>query len=73
MNMNAVLQMLSAGGNPQVLLQNLMKQNPQFVAMLNQQKQSGLSMEQFVRNYAQQNNIDLEPMLNTLRQRGMKF
>lgn len=73
MNVNAVLQMLSAGGNPQVLLQNLMKQNPQFVAMLNQQKQSGLSMEQFVRNLAQQNNIDLEPMLNTLRQRGMKF
>ena len=64
-----ILQLLSSG-NPQQAVQNLMKQNPQFNAVLNQAKQSG-SIEQYVRQYAQQNNIDLEPILNTLRQRGI--
>lgn len=69
--MNILMQMMS-GGNPQVMLQNAMQRNPQLQAILNQQKQSGMSMEQYVRQIAKQQNVDIEPMLNMLRQRGIK-
>ena len=69
--MNILMQMMS-GGNPQQMLQNSMKQNPQFQAILNQQTQSGLSMEQYVRQIAQQQGVDINPMVNFLRQRGIK-
>ena len=69
--MNILMQMMS-GGNPQSMLQNAMKQNPQLQAILNQQKQSGMSMEQYVRQIAQQQGVDINPMVQFLRQRGMK-
>lgn len=69
--MNILMQMMS-GGNPQVMLQNAMKQNPQLQAILNQQKQSGMSMEQYVRQIAQQQGVDINPMVQFLRQRGMR-
>lgn len=69
--MQILMQMMS-GGNPQAMLQNAMKQNPQLQAILNQQKQSGMSMEQYVRQVAKQQGVDIEPMLNMLRQRGIK-
>ncbi|MBO7712016.1 MAG: hypothetical protein J6S85_00895 [Methanobrevibacter sp.] len=69
--MQILMQMMS-GGNPQAMLQNAMQRNPQLQAILNQQKQSGMSMEQYVRQVAKQQNVDIEPMLNMLRQRGIK-
>ena len=69
--MQILMQMMS-GGNPQVMLQNAMKQNPQLQAILNQQKQSGMSMEQYVRQLAQQNGVDINPMIQFLNQRGIK-
>jgi len=70
--MQILMQMMSGGGNPQMILQNAIKQNPQFNALLNQQKQSGMSMEQFVRQLAQQNGVDINPMVQFLNQRGIK-
>ena len=70
--MQMLTQMMSGGKNPQQILQGLMQKNPQFNAVLNQQRQSGMSMEQYVRNYAQQHNIDIQPMLNALSQKGFK-
>ena len=73
MNQNAMqflMQMLSSGGNPQQVMQNMMQNNPQMNAVLNQVKQSGMSMEQYARQYAKQNNINIDQMLNTLRKRG---
>lgn len=69
--MQILMQMMSSG-NPQAMLQNAMKQNPQLQAVLNQQKQSGMSMEQYVRQLAQQNGVDINPMVQFLRQRGIK-
>ena len=69
--MQILMQMMS-GGNPQAMLQNAVKQNPQLQAVLNQQKQSGMSMEQYVRQLAQQNGVDINPMVQFLRQRGIK-
>lgn len=67
-----LMQMMSSG-NPQQFMQNMLQQNPQMNAMFNQQKQSGLSMEQYVRQLAKQNNIDINPMIDMMRKRGYKF
>lgn len=64
--------LLSSRQNPNAMLQTLMSKNPQFSAILNQQKQSGMSMEQFTRQYAKQHNIDLQPMLDAMRKNGFK-
>ena len=72
MNPMQILMQMMSGGNPQAMLQNAMQRNPQLQAILNQQKQSGMSMEQYVRQLAKQQNVDIEPMLNMLRQRGIK-
>lgn len=71
--MNMLMQLMTSGGNPQQMMQNMMRQNPQANAIFNQQKQSGMSMEQFARQYAKQNNIDINQMVNFLKQRGMKI
>ena len=71
--MQILMQLMNSGRNPRQMIQNMMQQNPQFNAMLNQQRQSGMSMEQFVRQYAKQQNIDINPMLNMLRNNGAKF
>ena len=70
--MQILSQMLSSGGNPQQMVQSLIQKNPQFNALLNQQKQSGMTMEQFVRQYAQQKGIDINPMLDMVKKRGMR-
>lgn len=68
-----ILMQMMASGNPQQMMQNMARQNPQINAILNQQKQSGMSMEQFTRQYAKQNNIDIDSMINAMKRRGMKF
>lgn len=72
MNPMQILMQMMSGGNPQMMLQNMVQKNPQFQAILNQQKQSGMSMEQYVRQLYKQNNVDINPMLNMLKQKGMK-
>lgn len=62
--MQMLMQMLASGGNPQQIVQNLILQNPQVKAIFNQQKQSGMSMEQFARQYAKQKNIDIQSIIN---------
>ena len=73
MNPQQVIQMLFQGGNPQQMMQSMMQQNPQMRAIFNQQKQSGMTMEQYARQYAKQNGINIDQMLQTLRQKGVKF
>ena len=70
--MQMLMQMLSMGSNPQQMMQNMIARNPQANAILNQMRNSGMTPEQYVRQYAKQNNIDIEPMLNKFRQRGFK-
>lgn len=70
--MNTLMQMMSGGGSPQQMLQNMMRKNPQYNAVINQVQQSGMSWKDFTMNYAKQHNIDINPMLNAMRQRGWK-
>lgn len=65
--LNNILQMLNY--NPNQLIQ----QNPQAQILFNQMRQSGMSPRDFTIQYARQNNIDLQPILNALSQRGIKF
>ena len=62
-----VMQMLNC--NPNQLIQ----QNPQAQILFNQMRQSGMSMRDFTIQYARQNNIDLQPVLNALMQKGIRF
>ena len=71
--MQFLMQMLSGGNNPQQIVQNMVQNNPQMNAILSQAKQSGMSMEQYVRQYAKQRNIDIQPMLNMLNKKGIKY
>lgn len=69
--MNILSQIMSSG-NPQQMVQNMVRQNPQINALLNQQKNSGMSMEQFVRQYAKQNNIDINPYIQMMQNGKIK-
>lgn len=60
--LNQFMQMLQMGNNPKQFMTNMLNQNPQAMAMFKQAYKSG-NMEQFVRNYAKQNNIDIQPLI----------
>ena len=66
---NFVLQTLGAGVNPQQLI----AQNPQAQILMNQMQQSGMSIRDFTLQYAKQNNINLQPIIQQLNQRGIKL
>lgn len=70
---NMIIQMMTNGQNPNQVVQQLVQQNPQAQVILNQMQQSGMSMKDFTLQYAKQNNINLQPILNTLSQRGIKL
>ena len=64
---NNIMQMLNYNPN------DLIKQNPQAQILFNQMQQSGMSIKDFTMQYARQNNINLEQIINVLSQRGIKF
>lgn len=70
--MAMLMQMISGNMNPQQILQNMMNQNPQARAMMNQIQQSGMSPQEYLNQYAKQNNIDLDnnPLVQTLKKQG---
>lgn len=69
---NVLLQMLASGGSPQQIAENVMRQNPQLNAILNQARNSGMSMKEFTMQYARQNGINLQPMLDLMARRGYR-
>lgn len=68
-----LIQMLQSGQNPQALVNQMMNNNPNFRMMMNQVQSSGMSTKDYVLNYAKQNNIDINPMINMLKQRGIRL
>lgn len=71
--LNNLLQSLSVVQNPNQILQNYARQNPQINIILNQMQSSGMSPKQYVMQYAKQNNVDIRPLINMLSQRGIKL
>lgn len=70
---NTILQVMSSGQSPQQLITQMVQQNPQAQTLFNQMQQSGMSMKDFTIQYAKQNNINLQPILNMLSQKGIKM
>ena len=62
-----------SGMNPNQIMQNVIQSNPQAQVILNQMQQSGMTPRQYVMQLAKQNNINLNPMINMLKQRGFKL
>lgn len=71
--MQQMLQMLSMSNNPNQVVQMLAQQNPNVQAILNQMQQSGMTPQQFAMQYARQNNIDINQVVNAFRKMGGKF
>ena len=71
--MQLIMQAMSGQGNPQQMVEQIARNNPQANAMLNQMRQSGMSPQQFTMQYAKQHNINIQPMLDMMRRNGLKF
>lgn len=65
--MQMVMQMLMSGGDVDGFIKNLSSQNTTVKAVMNQQKQSGMNMKDFVTQYAKQNNINVDNIINTIK------
>lgn len=70
---NMIYQMLSRGMNPQAILQQMMSQNPKSQFIFNQVQQSGLSLRDYTLQYAKQNRIDINPLIQMMSQFGIKL
>ena len=73
MNNNIINFILQSAGNPQQVIQQMIAQNPNAQILMNQMRQSGMSMRDFTLQYARQNNINLQPILQQLNQHGIKL
>lgn len=73
MNNNIINFILQSAGNPQQVLQQMINNNPQAKILMNQMQQSGMSVRDFTLQYARQNNINLQPILQQLNQYGIKL
>lgn len=69
----ALTQLMQMGNNPNAIIQNALRQNPQLNFILNQMQTSGLSPQQYVTQYARQMNVDIRPLINVLNQNGIKL
>ena len=70
---NIIIQLMNQGQNPQQIIQQMVAQNPQLQVLLNQAQQSGMSPQEYVKQYAKQNNINIEPLVNIFSQKGIKL
>lgn len=71
--MNFLMNILSAGNNPEQFVKNIISQNPQLNAVYTQAQQSGMPMKDFVMQYAKQNNINIQPFVDAISKKGIKL
>lgn len=68
-----IMRIMTNGQNPNQVVEQLINNNPQARALFTQMKQNNMSIKDFTLQYAKQNNINIESILNTLSQRGIKL
>lgn len=66
-------QVMSMGKNPQAIVQQLINQNPQIQYIFNQVKQSGMSNKDYAINFAKQNNMDINSLIQAMSNFGIKL
>lgn len=71
-DMNLLMNLLMSGNNPEQMVEEMIKNNPNMNTVLQQARQSGMSMKDFTLNYAKQNNINIQPLLNMMSKRGIQ-
>lgn len=70
--MNSLMAFINGAKNPEQMVEGMIKNNPQMNAVLQQVQQSGMSMKDFTMQYAKQNGIDIQPLINMMSQKGIK-
>ena len=70
---NLIMQIMTNGQNPNQVVEQIISKNQDAQVLFNQMKQSGMSIKDFTLQFAKQKNINLEPILNTLSQKGIKL
>ena len=70
---NLIMQIMTNGQNPNQVVEQIISKNPQAQILFNQMKQSGMSIKDFTLQFARQNNINIDQILNTLSQKGIKL
>ena len=70
---NLIMQMMTNGQNPNQVVEQIISKNPQAQILFNQMKQSGMSIKDFTLQLEKQNNINIDQILNTLSQKGIKL
>lgn len=70
---NLLSQFINVSNNPETIIQMFINQNPQCRQVFNQMKSSGMSAKDYVNQYAKQNNIDITPIVNEMKKRGIKL
>lgn len=68
-----IMRIMTNGQNPNQVVERLISNNPQAQALFTQMKQNNMSIKDFTLQYAKQNNINIETILNSLSQRGIKL
>lgn len=69
----SIMQLMQMGQSPEVLIQNIVRQNPQLQVMFNQQQQSGMDWKAFAMQLARQQNVDITPVLQSFQQKGIRL
>ena len=70
---NLIMQMITHGQNPNQVVEQVINKNQEAQVLFNQMKHSGMSIKDFTLQYARQNNINIEEILNKLSQKGIKL
>ena len=68
-----MMQILQLGQNPEQLIMNAAKNDPQINALLNQKQQNNMSWKDLTLQLAQQKNVNIQPILQQLSQKGFRM
>lgn len=75
-----IIQILMQSRNPRQMMQQMVQSNPQMSNAFNQMnsifaqgQKKGMNQEQAVRQYAKENNINIDAMIENAKRMGVKF
>lgn len=73
MNIQDMLSLINKNTDPRALTNALLSRNPRLQPLFNQMKQSGMSEKDFVLAYCRQNNINVEPIVQMFKNKGINL
>ncbi len=73
MNLHALMSLIDKNTDVKSLTNVLLKNNPRLKPLYDQMKSSGMSEKEFVMSYARQNNINIEPIVQMFKNKGINF